>query len=131
MSYRTKRLWENTNFYCGNHDDTASHPMEFQQGSNVFYACPNYKVQEAGDRSCPNRLSVEDAEGIISQIDDRITSIEETGMPVNIRGFRFDFKKKIAVKVLNYEEESEKLDIAIVNHKAIRSAGGKVLATWA
>lgn len=130
MAYTFSGLWNNTKFYCGNHDDAEAHPMEFQTGSTVFYACPDYKVQDAGDRSCPNRLSVEDAEGIVTKISKDIADIEADGLVANINGLRFDYKKKIYVKVRSYDPNTTELKIDVINHKAIRAAGGSIATDW-
>ncbi len=115
-----KNLWGNTRFFCG-HDHKEPVEMTYKTGDTMFYSCPRYYVDNTnrpGERSCANRLSFADAEKILDKVTEQITEIEESGGMVNITNYQFDYNG-IHVKVLNHDPMSEKLDLEILNRKAL------------
>ena len=121
MSKIIKNLWNNTTFYCG-HDHNEPVKMEYKTGESMFYSCPRYYVDNKnrpGERSCANRMSFADAEKILDKITDEITEIEEAGGVVNIKNLQFDYNG-IHVKVLSHDPISDKLEVEILNRKALK-----------
>ena len=118
-------MWEKTRFYCGCHGEEKCE-LEYKSGKTLFLACPHYK-SENGSRSCPNRLSIDEAEGIVTDVTERIAELEESTFVPNIRGYRIKYKDRVDAAVTEYDRDSGSIGISIVNSRAIRSSGGKIM----
>lgn len=111
-------LWGNTTFLCGCHGGQRI-PLIYKTGKTMFYSCPHYLVdneKRPGERSCANRLSFDDAEGILNKVSELITKSESV-IP-NIAGSEFKYKS-IDIKVMKHDTAGC-LELEIINKKALK-----------
>lgn len=102
-----QNVWNKISIFCLNHDEPK--PMKIIQNvefiKTPFYACEEYGTH------CANRLNLDDYQGIIFTL---LEKIETAGPWSNLTNFSFSYKKsrqKIYVKVLFYSEKEIKLGI--------------------
>lgn len=102
--------WDNLTLICGaKHATDDEIEMVYKQTeTDLFYACPKYYPENRGEDECPcmNRISIAEAEKMLSVITDKIEAEEEAGnvfFPENYR-----FKTTIGeykIKVFNDKEK--------------------------
>lgn len=111
-----KNLWKQTAFLCGNH--TKPVLMEpFQGPHSIFYRCPDYVKKYQGEKGCPNRISPENAEGILQALSDHMEQHSRMGVDINLTGYQFQYKF-IKCKIVLYD--NDKILISVINQSAIR-----------
>ena len=99
-------VFKNITIWCMNHDK----PQKMEIIQNVekmktpFFACD-------GGTRCPNRLNIDDYEGIVYKFMDLMSEIVPAGDPTNIT---FDYRgprQKISCKVLLYSKDDIRIGI--------------------
>lgn len=109
-----KNLWSFTKFYCGNHAEPI--PMIFKQGpKSIFYSCPEYAKRYQGEKGCPNRISIEDAEKILDVISERKEKDQGANILSNLTNYHFTVKG-IECRVIR--DDYGCLSIAVKNKRA-------------
>ncbi len=98
-----------------NHDEPVQMDVtrNVSMNSTAFYACTQYfpeKMQE-GDAPCPNRLNLDDYQGIVMQF---LKEIEDAPLGASMENMIFSYKgtrQKIDVRVLLYDKKEIRLGI--------------------
>ena len=111
-----KNLWKITVFYCGNHESPIK--MDILQGPHsAFYRCPEYVLKYAKKKGCPNRISPEEAEGILCMLSERIQKEALDGKELNLTGILFTYKN-IDCKVIYYAED--RIYLCVTNKRTVK-----------
>ena len=116
-----KNLWDIVTFYCGNRHDVPIKMEIISTSKTPFYACPKYysENREKTERMCTNRISIETAMKIVTELEKKI---EEDGLiGANLNNYTFKYKTT-NVKVIKHTKE--KIDLEILDTKAIK---GKII----
>jgi hypothetical protein len=101
-------LWNRITIYCMNHEE----PVEMEIVNNTeqiktpFYACSNYFSE-----GCPNRLNLDDYQGLVLKFCD---VVEKGGVLMDYTNYRFEYKgnrHKLFVKVLKYSDKEVRLGV--------------------
>ncbi len=115
MSLETVNLWNRVTVYCDNHDK----PVKMSIAENLekiktpFYACKHYfpENQDAEHPYCPNRLNLDDYQGLVLKFLDVVSNGE---MMADYTNYSFDYKgtrQKISVRVVKYTDNEIRLAI--------------------
>lgn len=111
--YTVKNMWNRITIYCLNHEDPI--PMKIinntEKIKTSFYACSNYAPADNNEKSCPNRLNLDDYQGLILKFMDIVGSRDGF---TDFTNYNFTYKgsrQKITVKVLKYTEKEIRLGI--------------------
>jgi ectoine hydroxylase-related dioxygenase (phytanoyl-CoA dioxygenase family) len=119
-NYMIKGSWDNVRLVCCHrHDEPV--PMEIQQGSTLFYACPKYHAENRteDERACNNRLSLQDYTKMLEHLHEIMIKSELADEKINLTNHTWKDKKGIEYKVL--QDVNGKLVVEVLNKKAIRS----------
>ncbi len=122
MSAEIVNLWNRVTVYCLNHDT----PVPMQVAENLekiktpFYACKHYfpEGQDQEHPYCPNRLNLDDYQGLVLKFMDIVSEAE---IMTNFTNYSFDYKgarQKISVTVLKYDDNEIRL--GIMNRSVLR-----------
>lgn len=114
-SEKIEGIWNKITVYCMNHDK----PVRMLIAKNTeliktpFYACEQYfpENQDEEHLPCPNRLNLDDYQGLVFKFLDIISKEEPT---TNFLNYSFTYKgtrQKISVKVLRYDDKEIRLGI--------------------
>ena len=108
-----RNLWDKVTIYCLNHE--TPEPMEViknvESVKTPFYACKHYLDSKENGTYCPNRLNLDDYQGIVLKLMDEIS---DAGMIGDFTNFSFNYKRtrqKTLVRVLKYDNEEIRLGI--------------------
>ena len=119
-------LWENLEFYCGNHEERI--PMVIQEGQSKFFACPKYMLKdekhpdghEADEKACVNRISFDDIGNIMMALHSVMSNaVADPGEMIDFNGYSFKHKS-YDVKILKYNEFTGKIKLSILNRKVLQ-----------
>lgn len=114
----TFNTWQNFTIICGNHKDDHSNEMTLHEGPHsLFYSCPKYQsiYKHLPDKSCNNRLSLDDYERMITHLN--IKSTTKTGIEdLCLQGYRFS-DRGIDYEVLKHEDGQ--FVVSVLNKKAM------------
>lgn len=111
-----KNLWSNTNLFCGNHEEQIE--MHCKTGpKSVFYACPEYEKKYQGKRACPNRLSIDDYEGILKCISEKIESDTASHVQTDLTNWKFNYRQ-VECKIMKQHPNGH-IDIQVLNKKVM------------
>lgn len=108
MSELLINLWDRITVYCLNHEN----PEEMQIMQNMekikspFYACGTYQSTK-----CPNRMNLDDYQGIVLKFADIVSS---EGMATDFTNYSFNYRgnrHKLFVRVLKYTDKEIRLGI--------------------
>ena len=108
-------LWDRITVYCLNHDEPIQ--MEIVKNtekiSSPFYGCSQYFPEKVDPEKgpCPNRLNLDDYQGIVLKFCDFVA---EEGATNDYTNFTFTYKggrHKTFVKVLKYSDKEIRLGI--------------------
>lgn len=111
----TTNIWGRISIYCLNHDRPKK--MSIAENTELiktpFYACKYYfpENQDAEHSYCPNRLNLDDYQGIVLKF---IEKISEGELMTDYTNYSFEYRgarQKIFVKVLRYSEDEIRLGI--------------------
>ena len=110
---RVTNLWNKVTIYCLNHDEPI--PMKLitntEKIKTAFYACSNYIPENGNEHSCPNRLNLDDYQGLVLQFMDVVGSANAF---TDFKNYKFEYKgsrQKITVKCLKYTDKEIRLGI--------------------
>lgn len=108
-------LWSRVTIYCMNHD--VPRPMEVVKNTerivSPFYGCSQYipSLLKAGDVPCPNRLNMDDYQGIVMKFSDAVSQ-EPPG--TDFTNYQFVYRggrQKTTVRCLKYSDDEIRLGI--------------------
>ena len=108
-------IWNKITVYCTNHDKPVK--MEIAENMELiktpFYACRYYfpENEDEGHHHCPNRLNLDDYQGLVLKF---LDIISQGDIGTNYTNYKFDYKgtrQKISVKVLLYSDKEIRLGI--------------------
>ncbi len=110
---RVTNLWNKVTIYCLNHDEPI--PMTLitntEKIKTAFYACSNYVPENKSEQSCPNRLNLDDYQGLVLKFMDVVGG---ANMFTDFTNYSFEYKgtrQKITVKCLKYNDKEIRLGI--------------------
>ena len=108
-----KGLWSRIEIYCMNHPEPVK--MEIISNTDViktpFYACKYYVNGDEEHSVCPNRLNLDDYQGIVIKFSEIVS---EDILNTDYTNYSFTYKgarQKIKVKVLKYTDNDIRLGI--------------------
>lgn len=108
-------LWDRISIYCINHPEAE--PMKIVSNTEMiktpFYGCSNYFKEKisAGVAPCPNRLNLDDYQGIVLRF---MQHVSENGLIGDYTNYTFDYKgsrQRVLVRVLKYTDYEIRLGI--------------------
>lgn len=110
-------MWNRVSIYCLNHEK----PQKMEVIKNVeklkspFYGCNQYMEETPeGESPCPNRLNMDDYQGIVLKFLDYVASDGDKGIVTDYTNFTFEYRggrHKTFVKVLKYSDDEIRLGI--------------------
>lgn len=107
-------IWSRVTVYCMNHDKPV--PMQVVKNTELirspFYGCSQYipELQKEGVPLCPNRLNLDDLQGIVQKFSDIIG--EDPGADFTNYSFTYrGGRQKTTVCCLKYTDEEIRLGI--------------------
>jgi hypothetical protein len=115
-------IWNRITVYCMNHNEPV--PMSIANNTQLiktpFYACSNYfpENQDADNPPCPNRLNLDDYQGLVLKL---INYISENGPTMDYTNYSFEYRgvrQKISVRVLKYT--NSEIRLGILNRSVLR-----------
>ncbi len=108
-------IWNRVTLYCMNHDEPV--PMDIVRNTekiaSPFYGCSQYfpeRIAE-GENPCPNRLNLDDYQGIVLKFCDIIS---EEGITNDYTNYSFTYRggrQKTEVTVLKYSDNEIRLGV--------------------
>lgn len=108
-------LWSRITLYCMNHDEPR--PMDIVKNtekiSSPFYGCSQYfpGLRRENEAVCPNRLNMDDYQGIVLKFCDIVS---EGGPTADYTNYSFDYRggrQKTTVRCLKYSDKEIRLGI--------------------
>ena len=108
-------LWDRISIYCLNHPEAEK--MEIVSNTELiktpFYGCSMYfkDKQERGISPCPNRLNLDDYQGLVMKF---IQHVTENGPLNDYTNYSFDYKgtrQRLYVRVIKYTDKEIRLGI--------------------
>ena len=108
-------MWDRITLYCMNHKDPK--PMKLVSNTekirSPFYGCSKYiKDSEAPDEPpCPNRLNMDDYQGIVLKF---LDIVAEGGPTMDYTNYSFEYKggrQRSSVRVLKYSDNEIRLGV--------------------
>ena len=110
---KVTNLWSKVTIYCLNHDEPI--PMEIisntEKIKTSFYACSNYVPADKNAKGCPNRLNLDDYQGLVLKFMDIVGS---SNMFTDFTNYKFEYigtRQKITVKCLKYTDKEIRLGV--------------------
>ena len=123
MTSNLVNIWNRISVWCLNHDDPV--PMKIMSNTELiktpFYACEtaidgeNNTARFKKENTCPNRLNLDDYQGLVMKFLDYVS---EMGITADFKNFTFYYKgirQKIFVRVLEYSNTRIRLGIRNVS----------------
>lgn len=117
-----KNLWSRVTFCCNNNHEKPI-PFRVRSGKTNFYACEKYfpEFREAGEHVCVNRISLDDAEGIVLKLSELIEENDNLETQTDLTGYVFSYtgpRASMEVKILTYSENE--IALGVINKTALR-----------
>ena len=121
MANLISNMWSRIKIFCLNHDEPLQMEVtrNLSMNSTAFYACTQYfpeKLSE-GDVPCPNRLNLDDYQGIVIQF---LKEVDEVPPGTDMTNYIFSYKgtrQKIDVRVIRYDDKE--IHLGIINRTII------------
>ena len=127
MNTQMTGLWGRIRIYCLNHDKPRkmSPVRNIEKMGTMFWGCDQYipEIRGAGEAPCPNRLNMDDYQGIVLKFFDIVE--QNGGLQNDLTNFTFNYRggrQKVSVRCLKYDTGDE-IWLGIFNQTVL--GGGK------